>query len=214
MKQSYGVVMELFIYPQKNNMVNNFEQIKQLLHFDSEDDFYFCQIIKRKKENPDVGSNSHVVKTYYIKSVEDLEKDKGEMICLAEYHNARVCINLNKRSFERTCFHTLKKITDQILNKEYSQVRKAYNSVCGMYANGDKTWIIDIDKTGRKANELLNDIEYCIDRYKPDGRKLITIIPTKNGIHMITKPFNLQDFKQDYPDIDVHKNNPTILYIP
>ena len=25
---------------------------------------------------------------------------------------------------------------------------------------------------------------------------------------------NLQQFKKEYPDIDVHKNNPTILYIP
>ena len=31
---------------------------------------------------------------------------------------------------------------------------------------------------------------------------------------IITKPFNLKQFKDKYPDIDVHKNNPTILYIP
>jgi hypothetical protein len=39
-------------------MVDNFEIIKSLLQFDSEDDFYHLQILKRKKENPELGSNS------------------------------------------------------------------------------------------------------------------------------------------------------------
>jgi hypothetical protein len=192
-------------------MIDNFNQIKSLLKFDSEDDFYFCQILKRKKENKELGSNSHVVKTYFIKSVEELDRDKGEMICLAEYHNARVCINLNRRSFERTCFNTLKKITDQIMNKDFKNVRKSYNSVCGMHsAEEDKTWVVDIDVKGRQANEVL----MCIDGCQPEGNKLVTIIETKNGVHLITKPFNLQQFGQQYPNIEVHKNNPTILYIP
>src|SRR6185312_5281161 len=188
-------------------MVDNFEQVKELLTFESEDEFYFLQIIKRKKENSELGSNSHIVKFYYLKSVSDLYKDKEEMILLANYHNARVCINLNKRSFERTAFHTLKKLTDQILNKDFKNARKAYNSVCGMHAGEiDKTWIVDIDEKGRQANEILK----CIDKIQPEGNKLITILNTKNGVHLITKPFNLHDFKIVYPNIDVHKNNPTI----
>jgi hypothetical protein len=191
-------------------MVDNFELIKGLLSWNNEDEFYFCQILKRKKENKELGSNSHVVKTYYLKSFEDLEKDKGEMICLADYHNARVSISLNKRSFERACYHTLQKITDQIMNKAFREARKAYTSVCGMYASGDKSWIVDIDGTGRASNEILK----YIDCLQPEGNKLIAIIPTKNGLHLITKPFNLQDFKQEYPAIDIHKNNPTLMYMP
>jgi hypothetical protein len=192
-------------------MVDNFNQIKNLLEFETADDFYFCQIIKRKKENPDVGSNSHVVKTYFIKSVEDLDKDKAEMICLADFHNARVCINLNKRSFERTTYHTLKKITDQIMNKDFKSVRKAYASVCGMYsAEEDRKWIVDIDVKGRYANEVLRTIDEC----QPEGNKLIAIIDTKSGVHLITKPFNLQQFRERHSEIEVHKNNPTLMYMP
>jgi hypothetical protein len=192
-------------------MTDNFEQVKGLLTFDSPDDFYFCQIIKRKKENKELGSNSHVVKTYFIKSVADIDKDKGEMICLAEYHNARVCINLNKRSFERMAFHALRKVADVIMNKDYSQARKAYASVCGVYmSDEDKKWIVDIDVKGRVANEILKTIDECM----PVGNKLITILDTKNGVHLITKPFDTRGFRDKYPDIDIHKNNPTILYIP
>lgn len=193
-------------------MVDNFEQIKGLLTFDSEDDFYFSQIIQRKKENPQVGSNSHVVKTYYIKSKDDLEFYKGEMICLAEFHNARVCINLNRRSFEKAAFQSLKKVTDVIMNKDFKSVRKAYNSVCGGYSNeqGTKKWIVDIDEKGRAANEVLKFIETI----RPEGPKLQAIIETKNGLHLITSPFDIQEFKKYYSDIDIHKDNPTIIYIP
>jgi hypothetical protein len=152
-----------------------------------------------------------VVKTYFIKSVDDLQKNMDEMKLLADFHNARVCINLNKRSFERTCFHALKKITDQIMNKDYPNARKAYNSVCGMYsAEEDRKWIVDIDVRGRYANEVLK----CVDNCDPKGNKLITILDTKNGVHLITKPFNLQQFKVAHPDVEVHKNNPTVVYIP
>lgn len=194
-------------------MTNNFEQIKGLLKFDTEDDFYFCQIIKRKKENPDVGSNSIVIKTYYIRSTEQLDKLMPEMILLANAHNARVCINLNKRSFERLAYQNLKKITDIILNKEFRHVCSAYDSVCGEFSNEDthnKKWIIDIDTKGREANDVLR----CIDNLEPKGNKLVAIIETKNGVHLITHPFNVMDFKQFFPKIDIHKNNPTILYIP
>jgi hypothetical protein len=193
-------------------MIDNFEQIKNLLKFDTEDDFYFVQILKRKKEHPELGSNSYTVKTYYIKSIEELEQDKGEMICLANYHNARVYINLNRRSFERIAFHTLQDVTNNIMNKDYANVRRSYNSTCGAFANekDGKKWIVDIDEIGRKANEVLK----FIDKLQPIGNKLVAIIETKNGAHLITNPFNVQEFRKEYPDIEIHKNNPTILYIP
>lgn len=40
-------------------------------------------------------------------------------------------------------------------------------------------------------------------------------IPTKQGIHLIVRPFNLQAFHKAFPDVDIHKNSMgTVLYIP
>jgi hypothetical protein len=196
-------------------MIDNFEQIKTLLDFPSEDTFYFAQILLRKKDNPETSGNNNsarLIKAYYIKSIEHLDKVKDEMILLANKYNARVCINLNKRSFERAAFHTLKKITDQILNKDYKSVRRAYNSACGEYSTGDKRWIVDIDD---KKNTRFYVAEYIRDlEPNPGESKVITYVETKSGWHIITKPFNISKFKEVYPEIDVHKNNPTILYIP
>lgn len=197
-------------------MVDNIEKIKPYLQFDNEDTFYFIQIIKRKKENPELGSNSIVIKTYYIRNVEQLDRDYGEMKLLAQYNNARVCINLNKRSFKRIAFHTLRKITDIILAEDYNAVKQAYNSVCGMHSaeTNNKKWIVDIDYKDYPNSEppSYSKLKMLIDSLQPEGEKVLGKIPTKNGYHIISNPFNVQEFNRVFA-IDIHKDNPTLLYI-
>jgi hypothetical protein len=195
--------------------INNFEQIAKLLSFDDSDTFYHLQIIKRKKENPELGSNSYIVKTYYISSEDYLSSKMTEIISLCDFHNARAYINLNPRSFEKMAFHALKKITDIILNKDYKSARKAYESVCGQYSSGkEKSWIIDLDGVFEASPLMMAHIDYGCDPISESTSegKCLAVIRTKNGIHLITKPFNVKKFQDKYPDIDIHKNNPTILY--
>ena len=200
-------------------MINNFQQISKLLQFRSDDDFYHLQIIKRKKDHPEIGSNSLVIKTYYIKSEDHLAKVEPEIIALCNFHGARACINLNRRSFEKMAFHTLKKVTDQIMNKDFKSVRKAYESVCGAYANeSNKKWIIDIDNIsidGFNHQVSMIQLRSRIIELQIEAGHLqsMNFIRTKSGIHIISAPFNLQKFREEFPDIDVHKDNPTILYI-
>jgi hypothetical protein len=195
-------------------MINNLDKIKSILSFPDEDTFYHLQILKRKKEHPELGSNSYVVKTYYISSLEYLDGKMPEIISLCKFHNARGCINLNRRSFEKTAYHLLKKVTDQIMNRDFKSVRKAYESVCGMHSDeSDKKWIVDIDhKDDDKVAVYINDIRNCEPGRRMD--KVYRVLETKNGYHLITKPFNKEEFKQLHPDVDIHTNNPTILIIP
>lgn len=197
-------------------MVNNFELIYPLLHFDSDDDFYFVQILQRKKDNPGGihGSNNsnRLIKAYYITSVEKLKSLEDEIITFANHFNARVGINLNKRGFYKTAFHTMQTIANQMSNKDFKSVRSAYNTACGVCnSDDDKLWILDIDDKERNIDDILFFINTAC---RPDGNKLVTIIPSKQGCHLITKPFELNIFKQTFSDIEVHKNNPTNLYIP
>lgn len=196
-------------------MIDNFEQIMSLLYFASEDDFYHLQVIKRKKEHPELGSNSLVIKTYYIKSKEHLDKVGPEVVALCEFHGARAYINLNRRSFEKIAFHTLKKITDQIMNRDFKSVRKAYESICGTYSNEpEKRWILDLDGVETPSPIMMAYIDHRCEPIAQDvgDGKCITVVPTKNGIHLITKPFNIQKFKEVYPEVEIHKDNPTLLF--
>lgn len=204
----------------KEAMINNFEKIRSILEFRSEDDFYFLQILQRKKDHKNTqlrvtgaNNNSRLIRMYTIRSLEYFDHVTNEIIELCDLFQARAGINLNRRSFEKIAFHTLKKVTDQILNGDFTHTNKAYASVCGTYSNeSDKKWILDIDEPlSRKHNEM---ILFAERECRPDGSKFVTTIPSKSGCHIIMRPFDLQRFKQEYPDIEIHKDNPTNLYIP
>jgi len=196
-------------------MINNFNLIKPLLKFDSKDDFYFVQILQRKKDNPNgvrgSNNNARLIKAYFINSVEHLESLMEEMIVLANHFNARVGINLNVRSYEKTAFNTLKKVAELMHNKNYSDVKRAWNTSCGIHNGGDKVWLLDVDNTDV---ELMERLFNFVNLQSPIGDKTIALIPSKSGYHLITKAFDLREFQQVYPEIEVHKNNPTNLYIP
>ena len=190
--------------------INNLQLIKPLLNFANDDVFYHPQILKRKKEHPSLGSNSYVVKTYYISSIEYLEFKMSEIIELCKFHQARAYINLIPRSFEKIAFHTLKKVTDCIMNKDYKSVRKAYESICGKYGHGDKIWVIDVDD--RDFNKVLKIGETVNKIESGNSVNVLEYIPTLNGFHILTKPFDKSVFSKIY-DLDIHTNNPTILYL-
>jgi hypothetical protein len=203
-------------------MVNNFEQIRELLDFKSDDDFYFLQILQRKKDNKKgtkvngSNNNSRLVKAYYVKSVEHFDFIVPEVIELCNIFNARAGFNLNKRSFRKMALQHLKKVTDQLINGSYDKAHKAYSSVVGAFSNDtDKKWVLDIDDVDDVSSLLLNFINNCEPKSKTlEDSKIIALIPSKSGFHVITKPFNVMEFKKVYQEISIHKNNPTNLYIP
>ena len=52
--------------------------------------------------------------------------------------------------------------------------------------------------------------EYNEGRGKPNGE--IIVVPTPNGSHLLVTPFDVRNFKKRWPDIEIHKDNPTVLY--
>ena len=203
-------------------MKNNLELIKPLLKFESADDFYYLQILQRKKDpnpiNLPTGSNNNArtIKNYYVGSLEYLDKKMPEIIALCDLFNARASIRLNKRSHKKVAFRTLQKIAGILANGEHSHLKTAYSKACGLghNAGGDKTWVVDLDTPEEIKEDYIIRLVAIIKNIQPVGDKLIEIVPTKSGIHLITKPFNLQTFKEKGYSMDIHKDNPTNLYIP
>ena len=196
-----------------NKMINNFEQIKSLLKFE-DDYFYFIQIIQRKKEIPELGSNNRIIRSYMISSLEKLEKNEAEIIQMCQMFNARAYIHLNRRKWNRIALECLRHNAELIANGQHDGIKSSLETVVGRHncePKGEKTWIVDIDT---KLPQYTMQVEGDINIIEPEGLKVKSILPTKNGYHLITSPFNSQIFKEKYPEIDIHKDNPTILYIP
>jgi hypothetical protein len=201
-------------------MINNLEQIKSLLKFENENEFYFVQVIQRSKENPDLGKNNNLVKAYYVYSLEYLDKKFPEMVKLAEVFNARIYIHLNRRNAYNIALELMEDLAHNIRGNHLKTLDKSYSSVCGKHhSEKDKTWIIDVDNidaenAGIIIQRYVTEILEFVDTLEPIGNKDVCVLETKNGYHLITRPFNSQKFSEVYPDIQIHKNNPTILYIP
>jgi hypothetical protein len=207
-------------------MVNNSEKIRKMLSFEDKDDFYFLQILKRRKDNPDMERDMVVIDNIYIDSLESYDKKLSYIIDLCNVENARAYFRLNKRNYAKLGQHMLKRVVDIVFTENCKSLRSAFDSVAGEYhSDKDKKWIVDIDYKDFEPNTSLSTStdEGILDQLCPLLEKLqreakrepiLEIIPTKNGLHIITRPFNLQVFKESYPKIDVHRDNPTILYCP
>jgi len=198
-------------------MIDNFDLIKTLLTFETADDFYYCQIIRRKKENPDVGKESYTIKSYSINSIKELDSLQNEMITIAKAFNARVYIALNKRSYEDIAYQNLKKISEYMSRKDFKSVKKAYNSCCGGNHNEStksKRWIIDVDENNTNIDKEIQDYinEISFEQKNKFGNHILASIPTKNGHHLITKKFDSKKFTEKFPKIDLHKDAFTLLW--
>lgn len=204
-------------------MIDNFEIIKPLLTFNNPNEFYFVQIIQRKKdfiENKDKygvsrlgrNNNNRLIKAYYIYSIEQLEAYKQEIIKLCELFNARCGINLGKRHQKDVTLKCLEMISIALRKDNFDGISKIYNSACGKGETTDKFWIIDLDKEDLpRYSEIANILYNC----EPiNTTKILATIPSKTGIHLITSKFNRQKFNEWLPNIEIHTNNPTNLYIP
>ena len=193
-------------------MINNFEQIKGLLKFDSPDEFYQVSVLQRVKENLHLNKNSNLVKNYYPYNLEYLDRKKDEIIKLCEIFNARCYISLNRRNAKVVGLEMMSNLADSIRCNEIHSLDKLFNSTCSKHhSEKDKKWLIDID-TKEISPLLLAHLEISCRPYTTN--KVIARIQTKNGWHLITTAFDKQTFKEKYPEVDIQVNSMTILYIP
>ena len=200
-------------------MTNNFEQIRSLLKLE-DDYFYFIQIIQRKKEIPELGSNNRVIRSYMISTLDKFDKCKDEIISMCKHYNARAYIHLNRRKWNRISLECLRHTAELIANGQHDAIKSSLETVIGRHncePTDSRTWIVDIDtKDSIVLDRIVNVIEALAVR-----PKILSCLTTKNGYHLITEKFDTQTFNKHLSlqgdtslQVDIHKDNPTILYIP
>lgn len=196
------------------NRINNLKQVKQLLNFTEKGDFYMLLILRRKKDMPIEERDNHqsvrIIKTYCIESIEHLEKRYDEIIQLCEMFKARAYIHVQGQNHKDVSLDMLATLAEKIKNGATNQ-KNLFDSVVGQIKTNEKRWIIDVDI---KDLDFLNNIQEKLFDLKPVGEKVEMIIPTKNGYHLITSKFDVMTFRKMFPDTDIQKKNPTLLYYP
>lgn len=196
-------------------MTNNFEIIRTLLDFSEKNSFYFAQVLKRRKENPDMKTGTSVIDNFYIYDEADFDKLQERIIDRCTKHNARAYINLNRLDTEKIALYTQKLMIDYIIQKDFKSVKNAYATTCGSHhSEKEKRWVVDIDAEQlHRKDEIRAVIELLHKEIPKNDYKILAEIPTRTGVHIISNPFNLEKFRKIVPDVECHKNSPTILYI-
>lgn len=212
-------------------MTDNFALIKDFIQsqwcdqFDSFTDlFYMIEIIGRAKDNANI--RSHKFKTYYIKNMEDFDKYDNEIKLLCDTLQMRAYISVNAKSLRKVILNTMAEYANRIAQDNFAKPYSVFDSCAAKYTErADQLWIIDVDKEDADnyslnepmtVDDLVEHYIKIIESCEP-RKKIVTVIPTKSGKHIITHPFNIIEFCARAPrnkpiDAFVKKNNNTLLY--
>lgn len=214
--------------------IDNFDKIRNLIHFELPGDFYFAEIIQRGK---DVGKTGEkLIKDYRIHSIEHFDTLHEDIAGLCDYYHARCYLRLNQRNTEELNLHLQMEMLTQQINKQHalrhffkngmtkqefdrlppiSSAPKLYGSVMGQYsseAKETKKWIIDVDAEEGKTLKEIHD-RYA-DAIITVGGKIYETIPSKTGQHIITAPFDVMKYSKIIGNSQsINKDGNTNLYI-
>ena len=210
-------------------MINNIELIKPLFYFNEGNNMFFhCQIVQRAKDHKGEKVKEGAIKTYFIRSREHLDKIMPEIILLCEHYGARAYINVAGKDFSSLQSLLLMKLANDIHQDVVRNPRKCLNSAAGELKSRGPKWVVDVDDISM-VNAITDKLyELYAEAWKKKGTDIsvealkevehnyiYAEIPTKQGVHLIVKPFNVKAFSEVFPDVDIHKNSMgTLLYYP
>ena len=195
--------------------VDNFAYLRDKLDFSDKSMFYMIQLQQRKKDDESFPANNRTVKTYFIDSLEDYDRLEPEIKRLSDESGARVYIRLNRRSYEAVALQILKELAQILQDKNFQHLKNIVASAAGkVNSEKEKLWIIDVDSESRvESAKIVGEIVKYFNDSGLDALKLIKFqVRTLNGTHLITTKFDSKSFSDKYPEIDIHKDNPTLLY--
>ena len=202
--------------------VDNFDLISNIFLFKEDlreeiagDKFYMVQIMTRSK---DTGEQPKIIRTMFVESREYLMSHKEIITKLCETFNARAYISTNPSSYKTCAIKAFKELADIVDNGAYKKLLSLPETLAGKYSTTmegeNKKWVVDLD--GIKGDENCQPyIDFIINEYNQGKGKpnwSIYIVPTVNGSHLLVSPFDVRDFTKQFPGIEIHKDNPTVLY--
>lgn len=193
-------------------------------------EFYFVQVLVRGKDGNNVNGNNknRLVRFYCVKSAERLRELKPEITTLCDLHNARAYVHPVPRNEKEVAAVMMEEAMHEFVVGNYHMFRRLYSTACGKsYVQAKKLFVVDVDKLPDESasdfcarfDRLADIVEGCRGKTDParQNRKAVMTVPTKSGAHLITLPFDVGQFQEKLkekglPVLDIHKNNPTLLY--
>lgn len=202
-------------------IINNFDLIGKLLYQLAREDLVFDLIVLQRKKDVPEHKSGKIIYRKLIRSEDSLLEREFLIKTLCEHYKARAYINLSGKSREDITKKLSTKALDDVLyTHNYSPERILGSAIGDTNGNKDyKLWVIDIDFNPKPDADSINkmlveEVRNKINSCRPEGEKIVIDIPTRHGVHLITTPFDVQEFNKAGLDAEVKKDNPTLLYYP
>ena len=178
-----------------------------------EDRYYVVELIRRGKDNPGMRASNYHFRNYYIYCKEQLDKYEEEIKTICETFGMRAYASVNYKSEKQVMLDTCAEYARRIAMHDYKKPQAIFESCSGKYvAKDNKCWIVDCDECDSFSGEYIcvkEIVEECTSKY---DRNIIAEFPTRNGMHLITHPFNVKQFREKCEACDVKFNHLTLLY--
>ena len=195
-----------------SNNTDNFALLKEKLPPLDKDTYYYVQIMRRKKEHPNMPKSVRIINEYFFYGDRSFDYYMNKIIGDCNINEARAYITVNRRSIRKTSLKMLSHLATLIESNQVEPhtLRGLYSSMSGKYhGEEEKKWVVDVDEEHLPYLEGIKNVLNNIQPHEGEN-KILFEVPTKSGLHLITKPFRIDKLPKDFPD--VHKDNYTILY--
>lgn len=180
--------------------INNFYQLENLLEFKEGSYYKFIALIRAKDNSGVINTKERgeiFVRQWFVDSQTSLLKYREDMISLCKATGARLYVTTDRKSVKKTIFKMLEQLYDIIKQYVFGaenpvSIRKlskfsASASSLAECSDGNKYWLIDIDKNGmteiteQQVEQIVEDFEYIFS-----DKKVLTF-KTLNGYHVLIK---------------------------
>ena len=211
-------------------MTDNFKRYKEFINLcgglpetnekGNLDKYYVIELMRRGKDNPELPAANYHFRNYYIYSWKDLDKYEEEIKGLCNLLNLRAYCSVNYKLMSQVALDTMAESARRLAAHDYKKFYAIFESCSGKFVDkGNNLWVVDIDEVDENLNlqplnDFINKMESGYDN------NIVYTMPTRSGMHLITRPFNLQRFNNEwneylddlYGKVDVKKNHLTLLF--
>ena len=185
-------------------MIDNTEQVLKFCQdVDDGDTFIYTEMLDRSKKS---GNNGvRLLKTFYHRSKQEFLDQIPTIKYLCDLSKVRAYTRLAPRSYKKVGENFTRLVVEASLTNNWAGMKSLYNRACGTTKPLEKMWLFDVD--------VINDYTSELEQLLRDKEVLLDKIPSRKGVHFITRPFQLNPAILP-STISLHKDNPTNLYIP
>ena len=170
---------------------------------------YVVEIMSRGKDNPDMPAANRHFKNYYFPCIDKFDRYEPEIKKVCDALRMRAYVSVNYKMYDQVLMDTAAESAARAAAHNYGKPYSVYEHCSGKYVNRkDKKFVVDIDE------EQMIFFDNIYDELKD---KVVLVVPTRTGMHLVTTPFNTLVFENKCINRlgfvpDIKKNHLTLLY--